>query len=50
MKSISPGLEKISQMISSKTGSSSMGNSNKGMLPNKKKKHLKFNFMKSPKV
>lgn len=44
MKNIAPGLEKVSELIASKTGSKS--SSRPLMKDKKKKKHLKFNFMK----
>lgn len=45
MKNIAPGLEKVSAMIASKTGSNFKPGA-KDMDKGKKKKHLKFNFMK----
>ena len=46
MRSISPGLEKVSEMIASKTGASAKNLPRPMEKGKKKKKHLNFNFGK----
>jgi hypothetical protein len=46
MRSIAPGLQKVTDMIESKVGSKGKPDLETGK---KKKKHLQFNFMKSKK-
>jgi hypothetical protein len=48
MRSISPGLQKVSDMIAAKTGDKEIGSKRKPDLEigKKKKKHFNFNFMK----